>query len=119
MYKTLLMAGTLAGLMVAAGIASASPCGTEIEALQKKLSSADARMGTTGTGTVQETGNPPTAAMNSPTNSGATLAGKPDSVFDPQAVEESLKRARQFDQAGDEEDCVNEVRTARMRLGIQ
>ena len=111
MYNELLGASALAGLAMAAGAASAGPCDTE-----KQLSSADARMASGGK--VEETGNLHPNQGGSTTNSGA-LADKPDSVFDPLAAEKSLKRARQFDQAGDGEACVNEVRTARMRLGIQ
>ena len=77
MIKTLLVAGTAAGLVLAAGAASAGPCSTEIDTLQKQLSSTDAGMGPTGTGEVAETGtlHPPTDAMNEATEGKATSPG--------------------------------------------
>ncbi|NJM90918.1 MAG: hypothetical protein HC863_01135 [Myxococcales bacterium] len=74
MIKTLLVAGTALGLVLAAGAASAGPCSTEIDTLQKQLSSTDAGMGPTGTGEVAETGNlhPPTDTMNQATEGKAT-----------------------------------------------
>jgi hypothetical protein len=115
MYKDLFVASALAGLIMAAGAASASPCSTEIESLQKKLSSTDAGMGPTGTGNVQETGNlhPPTAAMNEatggkaassedvakqnqgqPTDLQSAQTGKSDPSSAPLATEDSLPRIR-------------------------
>lgn len=143
MYKGLILASALAGFVMAAGVASASPCSTEINSLQKKLSSTDAGMGPTGTGNVQETGktgnlHPPTAAMNEatggkaassqdvakqnqgqPTDLQSAQAGKSDTSSSPMAAEDSLKRARQFDQAGDQAACMNEVNSAKKQLGIE
>ena len=69
MIKTLLVAGAAFGLVFGAGAASAGPCSTEIDTLQKQLSNTDAGMGPTGTGQVAETGNlhPPTDTMNQAT----------------------------------------------------
>ena len=77
MIKTLLVAGTAFGLVVAAGAASAGPCSTEIDTLQKQLSSTDAGMGPTGTGEVAETSNlhPPTDTMNQATEGKAASPG--------------------------------------------
>ena len=140
MYKALFVTSALAGLVVAAGVAGASPCGTEIESLQKQLSSTDAGMGPTGTGTVQETGNlhPPTAAMNEatdgtaassedvakqnqgePTDSQSAQTGTSDASSSPMAAEDSLKQARQFEQAGDQTACMNAVKAAKKQLGIE
>src|SRR5262245_59904591 len=126
MIKTLLVAGTAFGLMFAAGAASAGPCSTEIDTLQKQLSSTDAGMGPTGTGEVAETGNLhlPTETMNQATegkaaspedvanqNQGqqtdveAAQAGEYGTSAAPVEEEASLERARQFDQAGDEAAC--------------
>src|ERR1043165_4626193 len=78
MMKTLFVLGTAAGLVIAAAAASAGTCTTEIENLQKQLSSSDAGMGPTGTattgmGTITETGNlhPPTDTMNQATDNKA------------------------------------------------
>jgi hypothetical protein len=144
MFKALLAAIALAGLVIAVGAASASPCSTEIESLQKQLSSSDAGMGPTGTGTgtgtVQETGNlhPPTAAMNQatdgsaassqdvakqnqgePTASQSAQTGASDAASSPMAAEDSLKQARQFDQAGNQTACMNAVKAAKKQLGIE
>ena len=77
MIKTLLVAGTTLGLVLATGAASAGPCSTEIDTLQKQLSSTDAGMGPTGTGEVAETGNlhPPTDTMNQATEGKAASPG--------------------------------------------
>jgi len=47
MIKTLLVAGAAFGLVFGAGAASAGPCSTEIDTLQKQLSNSDAGMGPT------------------------------------------------------------------------
>src|SRR5262245_36795990 len=125
MIKTLLVAGTTFGLVFAAGAASAGQCSTEIDTLQKQLSSTDAGMGPTGTGQVAETGSklhPPTDAMNQATEGKATSSedvanqntGQPTDAEAAQGggtsadAEASLERARQFDQAGDEAACMGE-----------
>src|SRR5262245_28562113 len=74
MMKKLFVFGTAAGLAVAAGVASAGTCTTEIDGLQKQLSSSDAGMGPTGGGQVAETGqqlHPPTDTMNKATGNKA------------------------------------------------
>lgn len=140
MMKTLLVAGTALGLVFAAGAASAGPCSTEIDTLQKQLSSTDAGMGPTGTGEVAETGNlhPPTDTMNQategkatssddvasqnqgePTDADAAQAGAAVTSAAPIEAEASLERARQFDQAGDEAACMDEIGKLKTQLGAQ
>lgn len=146
MIKTLLVLGTAAGLVLAAGAASAGTCTTEIDTLQKQLSSTDAGMGPTGTaapgatGTIAETGelHPPTETMNqategkaassedvvnqnqgAPTDSQASAAGQFGTAAGTADAIESLERARQLDQAGDEAACMNEVGKAKTQLGVQ
>ena len=146
MNKTLLVLGTAAGLMLAATAASAGTCTTEIETLQKQLSSTDAGMGPTGTGapgstgTVAETGklHPPTDAMNqaaegkatssndvvnqnqgAPTDAEASAAGEYGTAAGSAQAIEALERARKLDAAGDEAACMNEVGTAKTQLGVQ
>lgn len=140
MMKTLLVAGTAFGLVLAAGAASAGPCSTEIDTLQKQLSSTDAGMGPTGTGEVAETGNlhPPTDTMNQategkaassedvanqnqgqPTDAEAAQSGEYGTSAAPVEAEASLERARQFDQAGDEAACMQEIDKMKTQLGTQ
>jgi hypothetical protein len=141
MIKTLLVAGTAFGLVLAAGAASAGPCSTEIDTLQKQLSSTDAGMGPTGTGQVAETGSnlhPPTETMNqategkaassedvasqnqgAPTDSEAAQAGEYGTSAAPVEAGASLERARQFDQAGDEAACMEEINKVKTQLGAQ
>lgn len=139
MLKTLFVIGTCAGMALTAASASAGPCTTEIEALQKQLSSTDAGMGPTGQ--VAETGqklHPPTESMNEAaegkatssddvasqnagetTDSEAAQAGEFGSSTAPIEAEASLERARQFDKAGDEAACMNEVSKAKSQLETQ
>ena len=140
MLKTLLVAGTAFGLVVAAGAASAGPCSTEIDSLQKQLSSTDAGMGPTGTGEVTEAGklHPPTETMNEATEGKATSpgdvasqntgeatdaeaaqVGEYGSSAAPIEAEASLERARQFDQAGNEAACMDEINKLKTQSGIQ
>ncbi|HET6620145.1 MAG TPA: hypothetical protein VFG64_09400 [Dongiaceae bacterium] len=149
MFKSLLAFGTAAGLVLAATAASAGTCSTEIESLQKRLSSTDAGMGPTGTdnmgnvgamGTVTETGktHPPTATMNqategkaassedvlsqnqgAPTDSDAAAADPSGSAGGAAEASDALQRARQFDQAGNETACMSEIAKAKAQLGAQ
>jgi hypothetical protein len=141
MIKSLLVVGTAAGMVLAAASASAGPCTTEIEALQKQMSSTDAGMGPTGGGQVAETGqelHPPTEAMNEategkatspedvasqnqgePTDSEAAQAGEFGASAAPVEAEASLERARQFDMAGDEAACMEEVSKVKTQFGMQ
>lgn len=136
MMKKLLVASTALGLTLAAGAASAGPCTTEIDTLQKQISSTDAGMGPTGTGQVAETGStlhPPTETMNQATEGKAASSedvasqnqGKPTDAEAAQAgaanapVDASLERARQFDQAGDEAACMDEINKVKSQLGAQ
>jgi hypothetical protein len=138
MIKTLLVLGTAAGLVLAAGAASAGPCTTEIDTLQKQLSSSDAGMGPTGT--IAETGalHPPTEAMNqaaegkatspedvlnqnqgAPTDADAGAAGQLGTAAGATEASETLERARTLDQAGDEAACMTEIGKAKTQLGIE
>jgi hypothetical protein len=145
MIKTLLAFGTAAGLVLAAAAASAGTCTTELETLQKKLSSSDAGIGpagnSMGTGaTIAETGKlqPPTGAMNeasqgkaaspndvlsqnqgAPTDAEAATSGQFGTAAGVAQASESLQRARELDQAGDETACMNEIGTAKTQLGVQ
>jgi hypothetical protein len=141
MIKSLLVLGTALGLVVAAGVASAGPCAAEIDELQKQLSSTDAGMGPTGAGQVAETGqemHPPTETMTEategkatssddvasqnvgePTDSEAAQAGEFGTSAAPIEAEGALERARQFDQAGDEAACMEEISKAKTHLGAQ
>lgn len=137
MMKTLLVASTAFGLVLAAGAAAAGPCSTEIDTLQKQLSSTDAGMGPTGTGQVAETGSnlhPPTETMNQATEGKAASSddvasqnqGQPTDAEAAQAgagasveTNASLERARQLDQAGDEAACMDEVNKVKSQLGAQ
>ena len=140
MIKTLLVAGTALGMVLAASAASAGPCSTEIDTLQKQLSSTDAGMGPTGTGEVTETGNlhPPTDIMNQategkatspgdvaaqntgePTDAEAAQSGEYGTSAAPIEAEASLERARQFDQAGDEAACMEEIGKVKTQFGAQ
>lgn len=143
MFKSLLAFGTAAALVLAATAASAGTCTTEIETLQKRLSSSDAGMGPTGNvgamGTVTETGktHPPTDAMNqategkaaspndvisqnqgTPTDSEAA-AGQYGGAGGAAQASDALQRARQFDQAGNESACMDEIAKAKAQLGAQ
>src|SRR5262245_31100577 len=138
MIKTLLVCGTAAGLVLAVSAASAGTCTTEIDTLQKQLSSTDAGMGPTGTGEVTETGNlhPPTDTMNQATEGKAASSedvasqnqGQPTDAEAAKAGaygtsaaqgEASLERARQLDQAGDEAACMEEIGKVKTQLGAQ
>jgi hypothetical protein len=144
MMKTLFVLGTAAGLVIAVSAASAGTCTAEIENLQKKLSSSDAGMGptgrgTTGMGTITETGNlhPPTNSMNQATDNkaaspndvlsqnegaptGSEMTNPPaGSAAQLPGASDALQRARQADQAGDESTCMNEIAKAKSQLGAQ
>ena len=140
MIKTLLVFGTAAGLVLAVSAASAGTCSTEIDTLQKQLSSTDAGMGPTGTGEVAETGNlhPPTETMNQategkaassedvasqnagqPTDAEAAQSGEYGTSAAPIKAQASLERARQFDQAGDEAACMEEINKLKTQSGVQ
>ncbi|HET6161328.1 MAG TPA: hypothetical protein VFE34_23500 [Dongiaceae bacterium] len=146
MIKTLLVLSTAAGLVLTVTAASAGTCTTEIGTLQKQLSSSDAGMGPTAagapgsTGTIVETGklHPPTGAMNketegkaassedvlsqnqgAPTDSEASAAGQFGTPAGTAQALQSLERARQFDQSGDETACMNEVSKAKSQIGVQ
>lgn len=147
MIKSLLVFGTAAGLVLAAAAASAGPCATQIADLQKRLSSTDAGMGPTGagaggaaSGTIAETGelHPPTEIMNqaaegkatssqdvlsqnqgAPTDADAATAGEFGTAAGVAEAGESLQRAQELDQAGDEAACMTEIGKAKTQLGIE
>ena len=93
-------------------------------------------MGPTGTGEVAETGNvlPPTDTMNQATegkaaspgdvaaqNQGELTAAEAAQSGGTSAapIEASLERARQFDQAGDEAACMEEINKLKTQSGAQ
>src|SRR5258705_12126489 len=137
MIKTLLVLGTGAGLVVAAAAASAGTCTTEIERLQKQLSSSDAGMSPTGT--IAETGQllPPTETMNQavqgkatspedvlrqnqgePTDADAAAAGQLGTAAGTAEAGEALQRARQLDQAGHEAACLTAIDKVQTQLRV-
>ena len=145
MTRSLLVFGAAAGLVLAAAAASAGTCSTEIESLQKTLSSSDAGMGPIGSGTVgamgtvTETGktHPPTDARNqategkaaspedvlsqnqgTPTDSEAGAGGQSGTGGAAEASG-ALQRARQFEQAGNESACMGEIGKAEAQIGVQ
>jgi hypothetical protein len=138
---------TLTSCLVINGAAIAGQCTTDIEQLQKKLSMTDAGMGsTTATGAAQTitpqvpatgTGTPITTGTSNalqgkaaspsdvaqqnqgqPTAADAPAAGKPASL-DKRTAQESLDRARKFDEAGKETECQSEITKAKAAFGAQ
>jgi hypothetical protein len=61
------------------------------------------------------------AAQNTgePTDAEAAQAGEYGTSAAPIEAEASLERARQFDQAGDEAACMEEINKAKTQLGAQ
>jgi hypothetical protein len=143
---SLLLVTSISCLAIA-DAAVAGQCTTDIEQLQKKLSTTDAGMGptaatgaaqtvtpqvpATGTGTPVTTGtsnalqgkaaSPSDVAQQNqgqPTAADAALAGKPASL-DKRTAQESLDRARKFDEAGKETECQAEITKAKAAFGAQ
>ncbi|HWA48610.1 MAG TPA: hypothetical protein VG742_10070 [Dongiaceae bacterium] len=147
MKSTLFIVSLGAGLLLAAGsVAAAGVCTAEIENLEKTLATADAGMGPTGTGTGTDavTGvapteqHPPTDVMNqaaegkatspddvlqqnqgAPTDSDAAEAGQMSTAAGIDEATDSLQRAKELDQKGDEAACMAEIAKAKGALGLQ
>ncbi len=147
MIKSLLVFGTAAGLVLAAAAASAGPCTTQIEdaaeaAIQHRRRNGPDRhgAGTEAGGTIAETGelHPPTETMNqaaegkatspadvlsqnqgAPTDADAATAGEFGTAAGVAEAGESLQRAQELDQAGDEAACMTEIGKAKTQLGIE
>lgn len=144
MKSTVFIAGLSAGLLLATGSATAGICTGEIESLEKTLATTDAGMGPTGTGTDTATGagateqHPPTETMNqaaegkatspedvlqqnqgAPTDSDAAEAGQMATAAGIDDATDSLQRAKELDQKGDEAACMTEIGKAKGALGMQ
>ena len=126
-----LLAGSAAGLLLAAGTAQAGACSGEIMALQQQMeetptmSNASAALPDASGGTlVQNEATPaPTEAMDSDaaaasqlnTAAGTDTTGTGATGTD--AAAQALARARALDQAGDEAACMDAVDEAKSHLG--
>jgi hypothetical protein len=144
MKRTVFIAGLSAGLLFAAGSATAGICTGEIESMEKTLATTDAGMGPTGTGTDATTGaatteqHPPTDTMSqaaegkatspgdvlqqnqgAPTDSDAAEAGQMSTAAGIDDATDSLQRAKELDQKGDEAACMAEIAKAKGALGMQ
>lgn len=124
MIRSVLVVGTLVGMALAAASASAGPCTAEIESVQRQLSSTGAGMSSTGTGQVAEGSavSPDDVVsqdQGEPSDSEAAQAGEFGTSAAPVEAEAALERARQFDKAGDEPACMNEIAKAKAQLGTQ
>lgn len=137
MKSIVFVAGLSAGLLFAAGSAAAGICTGEIESLEKTLAATDAGMGpTTGAGTSEQ--HPPTDTMSeaaegkatspgdvlqqnqgAPTDSDAAEAGQMSTAAGIDDATDSLQRAKELDQKGDEAACMAEIAKAKGALGMQ
>lgn len=125
-----LLAGSAAGLLLAAGTAQAGACSGEIMALQQQMeetptmSNASAALPDASGGTlVQNEATPaPTEAMDSDAAAASqlnTAAGTDTTdtgATGADAAAQALARARALDQAGDEAACMNAVNEAKSHL---
>ena len=126
-----LLAGSAAGLLLAAGSAQAGACSGEIMALQQQMeetptmSNASAALPDASGGTlVQNEATPaPTEAMDSDAAAASqlnTAAGTDTTdtgATGADAAAQALARARALDQAGDEAACMDAVDEAKSHLG--
>ena len=126
-----LLAGSAAGLLLAAGSAQAGACSGEIMALQQQMeetptmSNASAALPDASGGTlVQNEATPaPTEAMDSDAAAASqlTTAAGTDTTdtgaTGADAAAQALARARALDQAGDEAACMDAVDEAKSHLG--
>ena len=126
-----LLAGSAAGLLLAAGTAQAGACSGEIMALQQQMeetptmSNASAALPDASGGTlVQNEATPaPTEAMDSDAAAASqlnTAAGTDTTdtgATGADAAAQALARARALDQAGDEAACMDAVDEAKSQLG--
>jgi len=125
-----LLAGSAAGLLLAAGTAQAGACSGEIMALQQQMeetptmSNASAALPDASGGTlVQNEATPaPTEAMDSDAAAASqlnTAAGTDTTdtgATGADAAAQALARARALDQAGDEAACMDAVDEAKSHL---
>ena len=126
-----LLAGSAAGLLLAAGTAQAGACSGEIMALQQQMeetptmSDASAALPDASGGTlVQNEATPaPTEAMDSDAaaasqlNTAAGIDTTDTGATGTDAAAQALARARALDQAGDEAACMDAVDEAKSHLG--
>jgi hypothetical protein len=125
-----LLAGSAAGLLLAAGSAQAGACSGEIMALQQQMeetptmSNASAALPDASGGTlVQNEATPaPTEAMDSDAaaasqlNTAAGIDTTDTGATGTDAAAQALARARALDQAGDEAACMDAVDEAKSHL---
>jgi hypothetical protein len=125
-----LLAGSAAGLLLAAGTAQAGACSGEIMALQQQMeetptmSDASAALPDASGGTlVQNEATPaPTEAMDSDAaaasqlNTAAGIDTTDTGATGTDAAAQALARARALDQAGDEAACMDAVDEAKSHL---
>jgi len=127
-----LLAGSAAGLLLAAGSAQAGACSGEIMALQQQMEEAPAMASNisaalpdaSGGTLVQNEATPaPTEAMDSDAAAASqlnTAAGTDTTdtgATGTDAAAQALARARALDQAGDEAACMDAVDEAKSQLG--
>ena len=126
-----LLAGSAAGLLLAAGSAQAGACSGEIMALQQQMeetptmSNASAALPDASGGTLvqNEATLAPTEAMDSDAAAASqlnTAAGTDTTdtgATGTDAAAQALARARALDQAGDEAACMDAVDEAKSHLG--
>ena len=127
-----LLAGSAAGLLLAAGSAQAGACSGEIMALQQQMEEAPAMASNisaalpdaSGGTLVQNEATPaPTEAMDSDAAAASqlnTAAGTDTTdtgATGTDAAAQALARARALDQAGDEDACMTAVDEAKSHLG--
>ena len=135
--KPALMLASCAFLALQIGTAAAGPCTGEIESVSKILAAKDAGSGPTATTNPGQ--HPPTAAMSAadPSTTASTTAAKsnqpqqpPTAAMDQAAhgsavagasgkagASAALERARNFDQAGQEAQCMDAVQQAKKLAG--
>jgi len=125
-----LLAGSAAGLLLAAGTAQAGACSGEIMALQQQMeetptmSNASAALPDASGGTlVQNEATPaPTEAMDSDAaaasqlNTAAGIDTTDTGATGTDAAAQALARARALDQAGDEAACMDAIDEAKSHL---
>jgi len=125
-----LLAGSAAGLLLAAGTAQAGACSGEIMALQQQMeetptmSDASAALPDASGGTlVQNEATPaPTEAMDSDAaaasqlNTAAGIDTTDTGATGTDAAAQALARARALDQAGDEAACMDAIDEAKSHL---
>lgn len=105
MRKSVLLLSAGAALLLGMGAAQAGTCTTEIEALQKQLSSTDAGMGPTGTGTMVPSSQ--SGEMTEPSTDSSSTGGGQDANHPPTATMNEAVEGK----AASEEDVLNQNQT--------